>query len=84
MLTGHVNDKTMIIPGHGAICYKKDLIAYRDMLSTVETRIKNGIQNNLSIEEIKKENPIKGFTMYLDFYFNTEQIYNMVKKRMKK
>jgi hypothetical protein len=54
------------------------------MLSTIETRIKNGIQNNLSIEEIKKENPIKGFTMYLDFYFNTEQIYNMVKKKMKK
>ena len=82
MLIGHVNDKTMIIPGHGPISYKKDLIAYRDMLSTVETRIKNGIQNNLSMEEIKKENPIKGLTMYLDIYFNTEQIYNMVKKKM--
>ncbi len=83
MLIGHVNDKTMIIPGHGPICYKKDLIAFRDMLATVETRVKNGILNNLSLEEIAKQNPIKGFTMFLDFYFSTEQVYNMVKKKMK-
>ena len=37
-----------------------------------------------ALEEIKKENPIKGFTMYLDIYFNTEQVYNMVKEKMKK
>lgn len=83
-LINSINDETRIIPGHGPICYKKDIVAYRDMLVTVETRIKDGISNNLSIEEIKNQNPIKGFTMYLDVFFNTEQVYNMVKKKLKK
>jgi len=84
LLINSINDETRIIPGHGPICYKKDIVAYRDMLVTVETRIKDGISNNLSIEEIKNQNPIKGFTMYLDVFFNTEQVYNMVKKKLKK
>lgn len=83
LLINSVNDETQIIPGHGPVCHKKDLIGYRDMLVTVETRIKDGILNNLSIEEIEKQNPIKGLTMILDVFFTTEHIYKMVIKKMK-
>jgi len=51
MLINYTNDSTKIIPGHGQISYKKDLIAYRNMLVTVATRIKDGIENNLTIEQ---------------------------------
>ncbi len=81
MLISYINDATMIIPGHGPICYKKDIIAYREMLATVEARIKDGIMKNLSVQEIEKLNPIKGFTMLLDIFFTTDQIYNMVKMK---
>ncbi len=55
MLNNYTNDSTKIIPGHGPISYKNDLIAYRNMLVTIVTRIKNGIESNLSIEGIKKQ-----------------------------
>lgn len=34
------DDRTKIIPGHGPIANKADLLAYRDMLATVATRVK--------------------------------------------
>ena len=84
MLINYTNDSTKIIPGHGQISYKKDLISYRDMLVTVVSRIKNGIENNLSIEEIKKQNPLKNLNLAWDGYFNLEKIYGMVKMKLKK
>ncbi len=35
------NDKTKIIPGHGALADKKELQAYHDMLVTMQKRIGN-------------------------------------------
>jgi glyoxylase-like metal-dependent hydrolase (beta-lactamase superfamily II) len=82
MLIGSVNDSTKIIPGHGSICQKKDLISYRDMLDTVESRVRYGIEHNLSIEEIKQQNPLKDMKFQIDYYFSLEMIYSMVKKKM--
>jgi glyoxylase-like metal-dependent hydrolase (beta-lactamase superfamily II) len=84
MLINYTNDSTKIIPGHGPISYKKDLISYRDMLVTVVSRIKNGIENNLSIEEIKKQNPLKNLNLAWDGFFNLEKTYGMVKMKLKK
>ena len=84
MLINYTNDSTKIIPGHGQISYKKDLIAYKNMLVTIVTRIKYGIENNLSIEEIKKQNPLKNLDLAWDGYFNLEKIYGMVKTKLKK
>ena len=84
MLINYTNDSTKIIPGHGQISYKKDLISYRDMLVTIVNRIKNGIENNLSIEGIKKQNPLKNLNLAWDGYFNLEKIYGMIKMELKK
>ena len=84
MLINSVNDNTRIIPGHGPICYKKDLVTYRDMLITVEGRVKYGIEHNLSIEEIKQQNPLKDMKFQTDYYFSLEMIYDMVKNRLHK
>ena len=84
MLISSVNDSTKIIPGHGSISQKKDLISYRDMLVTVESRVRYGIEHNLSIEEIRKQNPLRDMKFQVDYYFSLEMIYNMVKKKMNK
>ncbi len=84
MLINYTNDSTKIIPGHGQISYRKDLISYRDMLVAVVSRIKDGIENNLSIEEIKKQNPLKNLDIASDGSFNLEMIYDMVKIKLKK
>ena len=83
MLIIYTNDSTKIIPGHGPISYKKDLISYRNMLVTVVSRIKDGIENNLSIEQIKGQNPLKKLDLAWDGYFNIEKIYSMVKMKLK-
>ena len=84
MLIKYTNDSTKIIPGHGPISYKTHLISYRDMLVTVVSRIKNGIENNLSIEQIKEQNPLKNLNLASVGAFNFERIYGMVKMKLKK
>lgn len=83
MLINYTNDSTKIIPGHGPISYKKDLISYRNMLVTVVTRIKDGIEKNLTIEQIKEQKPLKNLDLAWDGYFNMEKIYGMVKMKLK-
>jgi cyclase len=78
-----VDDSTAIIPGHGPVCHKKDLIAYRDMLATVESRVKDGILKKLSMQQIEAQNPIRGLNLPMVVYFTTEQVYKMVMEKMK-
>ncbi len=47
------NDETVIIPGHGSLSNRTELIAYRDMLQTLSNRMKQALQADMSIEEIK-------------------------------
>lgn len=84
MLINYTNDSTRIIPGHGPISYKKDLISYRNMLVTVVTRIKDGIENNLTIQQIKEQQPLKNLGLAWDGFFNMEKIYGMVKMKLEK
>jgi glyoxylase-like metal-dependent hydrolase (beta-lactamase superfamily II) len=53
---GMVTDKTKIIPGHGPLSNRAELIAYRDMLRTVMSRIRTAISEGKSDEEIVKAN----------------------------
>ena len=39
ILLAHANDDTRIIPGHGPLASRQDLVAYRDMLATVQERL---------------------------------------------
>lgn len=49
-----VDDETKIIPGHGPLAAKKDLVAYRDMLQTLRDGVKNALAKGMSLEEIQK------------------------------
>jgi glyoxylase-like metal-dependent hydrolase (beta-lactamase superfamily II) len=77
-LIARTNDSTIIIPGHGPISHKKDLIVYRNNLQLIVNRIKDGILNNLTVEQIEQKNPTKGINWW-NGYFVTSRIYKMVK-----
>ena len=49
------NKDTLIIPGHGPLGDKDELMAFQDMLKTVSTRLKVGIQANQSAEDMLQE-----------------------------
>ena len=53
------------------------------MLVTVVSRVKDGIENNLTIEQIKEQKPLKNLDLAWDGYFNMENIYGMVKMKLK-
>ncbi len=46
------NDKTVIIPGHGPISNRQELLAYRDMLAAVTGKIRKLLGENATLEEV--------------------------------
>lgn len=52
------NDETIIMPGHGNLCNKNDVIGLRDKLVISLDAIKQGKANGKSIEEILENFPI--------------------------
>lgn len=56
-----INDKTKIIPGHGGLSNKKDLIDYNNMLKTVRDRVKKQMYEGKTMEQIIASDPLSGF-----------------------
>ena len=48
-----VNDDTKIIPGHGPMATKADLVAYRDMMKSVIGAVKVAQANGKTLEEVQ-------------------------------
>ena len=51
------NSETKIIPGHGPLSDPQELGAYRDMLVTVRDRIRQMINDGLSLDEVVAAKP---------------------------
>jgi glyoxylase-like metal-dependent hydrolase (beta-lactamase superfamily II) len=47
------NEATVIVPGHGEIARRADLVAYRDLVSRLAARVRAEIRAGRSLEEIK-------------------------------
>ncbi len=55
------DDKTRIIPGHGPVSTKADLKVYRDMLATVNGRVKAMMKEGKKLEDILAARPSAEF-----------------------
>lgn len=53
------NDKSAIIPGHGPVSTRKDLVRYRDMLLMIRGRVQTGIAAGKTLEQVKAEHPTR-------------------------
>ena len=58
-LISMVNDETKIIPGHGPLANKADLVAYKDMLATAYLNLKAQKSMDKTIEQVQKAKPLK-------------------------
>ena len=54
-------DRTLIIPGHGRVCDQPDVVDYRDMLTIIRDVIQDMIKKGMTLEQIKKADPTKGY-----------------------
>lgn len=48
-----VDEDTQIIPGHGALANKADLLKYQEVVTTVVAKVESAIAKNMSLADIK-------------------------------
>ncbi len=58
-MLGLADAKTQIIPGHGPMATRKDLVKYRDMLKTVHGRVARAMKAGQSAEDLVKSGAFK-------------------------
>ncbi|WP_233839162.1 MBL fold metallo-hydrolase [Paraburkholderia sp. ZP32-5] len=72
-------DHTIVIPGHGAVGNRAQLIEFRDMLVTVRNNVAALKQQGKSLDEIVAAKPTAAFdAKWGNFVFNGDQFTRMV------
>jgi cyclase len=79
-LLATTNEQSKIIPGHGAISNKKDLMDYRNMLQTVRKRVAGGIKKGKTLQQIIDSDPAKEFTAVFERSLFVQSVYDSLKK----
>jgi cyclase len=54
-------DRTFLVPGHGRVLDKIDLLEYRDMVTIIRDRIQDLINQGKSVAQVKAANPTLGY-----------------------
>ncbi|UZE96288.1 MBL fold metallo-hydrolase [Alkalimarinus alittae] len=50
-----IDDNTIVVPGHGAISNKKELIAFKDMLIGTTNEVETMMENSMTVEAIQNK-----------------------------
>lgn len=56
---GMLDVRTRIIPGHGPVAHRQDLVEWREMLATIHERVKKAVASGGNLEQIKAQRPTK-------------------------
>jgi len=77
------DDKTQIIPGHGVVATKADLLKYRNMVAGIIVKVEAGIKAGQTLDQIKASRPADGYGVKADGFITAdrfvETVFNMVK-----
>jgi glyoxylase-like metal-dependent hydrolase (beta-lactamase superfamily II) len=78
------DDSSKIIPGHGPLSTKKELIAWRDVLKTIRGRISTMVTEGKSLDQVKAAAPTKEWDEKMGTGFiKGEQITEFVYRSLK-
>jgi glyoxylase-like metal-dependent hydrolase (beta-lactamase superfamily II) len=55
------SDRTLLVPGHGRIYDKLDLLEYRDAVTIVRDRVQHLIGQGKTLDQVKQANPTLGY-----------------------
>jgi len=56
-----IDDNTKVIPGHGGLSSKKDVLAYRKMVATVIAKVEPMVKSGKTLQEVIDAKPTKEF-----------------------
>ncbi|WP_417613538.1 MBL fold metallo-hydrolase [Parasphingorhabdus sp.] len=79
-----VDDDTKIIPGHGPMATKADLIAYRDMLKTVIEAVEKAQGEGKSLEQVQAMKPAAQWDVNPDAFIKGDAFVEAVYKSLEK
>ena len=54
-------ERTLLVPGHGHVYDKLDLLEYRDAITVVRDRVQQLIDQGRTLEQVKAANPTLGY-----------------------
>jgi glyoxylase-like metal-dependent hydrolase (beta-lactamase superfamily II) len=60
-IAGLIDDQTRIIPGHGAVATRADLLAYRDMFIEIRERLRDHAAKGDTPDQVVAANPAHGY-----------------------
>ena len=72
------DSNSKIIPGHGQLATKSDLMQYHKMLNVMRDRVKNAIADGKTIEEIKAAHLDAGYEEWGKAFINSEKIIDII------
>ncbi len=55
------DDRTLLVPGHGFVYDKLDLLEYRDAVTIVRDRVEDLIKEGKNLQQVKAANPTLGY-----------------------
>lgn len=73
-----VDDKTKIIPGHGKLASKPDLVAYREFLVALRTRVAKLVAAGKSLETVLDERPTKEWDATMGKGFMKPEVFTRI------
>jgi cyclase len=74
-----IDDETLIIPGHGSLSNREELMVYLEMLKAVRDRVKAAIEQGMSMEEFIASKPTADFDpVWGQGFFSPEQFLQFV------
>lgn len=77
------DDQTRIIPGHGEVANKADLMAYRDMLVAIVGKVEAGIKAGKTLDQIKAMRPAEGYGVQADGFISADSFVETVYANLK-
>jgi cyclase len=54
-------DRTFLVPGHGHVYDKLDLLEYRDAITIVRDRVQDSIDRGMTLAQVQAANPTLGY-----------------------
>jgi len=74
------DSETIIIPGHGSLAKKEDLLNYYQMLNTITDRVKSSIKEGHSEAEALEANLTEGYETWGTGFINAEKLIKTLYK----
>jgi glyoxylase-like metal-dependent hydrolase (beta-lactamase superfamily II) len=75
-----INDQTIIIPGHGALSNKKDVLDFKTMMLTVRGRVDAAMKSGKTLDQIIDMDLVKEYKTIFDKTEFVRIVYNSIKK----